>query len=308
MTIKYRQAGLEDTYSSFLIFRQALEDLSVRLNVQAITAANDPDIMVNLWERRRPHFEHIARTSEHNWLAEKDGQPVGYARSILRDGVLQLTEFFVVPGAQSAGVGRELLTRALPPSSTYRRVILASVDMRAQARYLKAGVSPLFPVYYFSHLPQQPPINSDLTFEPVAASPTSVETIGAIDKAILGYRRDVDHEWLLGYRQGYLYRRNDQPVGYGYVPKGDNTSGGPFVLLDQADFPAVLAHAENEAHKRDASKEYGFEVPMINRTAAEYLLSRHYEIDSFFEFFMTDAPERFGGLANAIITSPPFFL
>lgn len=310
MAITYRQATLEDTYATFVVFRQSLEDLSVRLNMQAITAANDPDVLANLWERRRPHHEHIVRTAEQNWIAEKDGQVIGYARSIRRGDVLQLTEFFVLPDEQSAGVGRELLTRALPKSTHYRRVILASIDTRAQARYIKSGVYPLFPVYYMARMPQKtsPRLDTTLQIQPIAAEDNVLNTLAGIDNAVLGYPRTIDHKWLLDVRQGFLYLRDGQAVGYGYVPKGENTSGGPFVLLDKGHFPAVLAHAEREAYQRSPDKEYGFEVPMVNRAAADYLLARGYQIDPFFEFFMTDAPESFGGMANTIITSPPFTL
>src|SRR6202011_6158040 len=81
----------------------------------------------------------------------------------------------------------------------------------------------------------------------------------AIDRQVLGHTRDEDHVWLATTRSGYLYRRNGQVVGYGYM--GDNNS--PFALLDAADYPAVLAHAEAQAAVR-GEFETGFEVPLIN--------------------------------------------
>jgi GNAT superfamily N-acetyltransferase len=41
------------------------------------------------------------------------GSVVGYARSLERGGLVELTEFFVHPGLQAKGVGRALLARTL---------------------------------------------------------------------------------------------------------------------------------------------------------------------------------------------------
>ena len=72
------------------------------------------------------------------WFAEDEatGEAIGYARSILRDGVRELTEFFVLPEAQGAGVGRGLLARAFPADGARHRAIVATMDPRAIARYL----------------------------------------------------------------------------------------------------------------------------------------------------------------------------
>ena len=43
------------------------------------------------------------------WVAEEDSRILGYGRSIEREGLLELTEFFVLPAAQSKGLGRALL-------------------------------------------------------------------------------------------------------------------------------------------------------------------------------------------------------
>ncbi|HEX6384206.1 MAG TPA: GNAT family N-acetyltransferase [Anaerolineae bacterium] len=254
-----------------------------------------------MWEERRSLYEHLAVTAARFWLAEQDGQLVGFARSIVRDGVCQLTELFVLPGTQSAGVGRQLLARAFPVEGARRLSIIASPDMRAQVLYLRAGVYPRFPIYYFGRTPENTPPDTDLHFEPVAVSKEVLATLAEIDEAILDHRRDDDHAWLASDRQGYLYYRASRPVGYGYVGK----RSGPFALLDARDFPAVLAHAESEAAARGQS-HFGMEVPMINRTAVDYLLSRRFRIDAFIATLMQD--KHFGRFENYIITSPPFFI
>jgi GNAT superfamily N-acetyltransferase len=253
-----------------------------------------------MWEERRPLYEHLARTAEHFGLAERDGRAIGFARSILRDGVRQLTELFVLPGEQSAGLGRELLARTFPANGATRRSIIASADFRAQALYLRAGVYPRFPIYYFGRTPEPITVPTDLTFEPITPTPESLQILGRLDGALLGHQRDLEHTWFLTDRQGYLYYRDNRPVGYGYV----GIRNGPFALLDASDFPAVLAHAETEAAVH--GREFGLEVPMVNQVAVDYLLGRGYRLDSFMAVLMSDAP--FGKFENYILTSPPFFM
>ncbi len=301
MPVSYRPATLDDSHTVYQIFQQTMLDFGQRTGVMAITGGDDPVIMENLWKRRRPLFEHLARTAEHFWLAENDGQAVGYARSILRDGVRELTEYFVLPGKQSAGVGRELLAHAFPADGAKHRSIVATTDPRAQARYLKAGVYPRFPLYYFGRQPEAVTPATDLVFEPMTDAPETFDAARAVDVALLGHRRDIDHAFLMEDRKGFLCRRDGELVGYCYV--GDRN--GPIALLNEGDFPAVLGFAENQAARR-GDGETGFEVPLVNKAAVDYLLKRGYQMDSFFAFFMSDEP--FGKFENYLFSSPPFFM
>lgn len=298
--LTFRPATLADSHTVYTIFQQSILDLGRRLGVMAVTGGDNPQVLAQLWASRRPLFEHLARTAEQFWLAEQDGQAIGYARTIVRDGVRELTEFFVLPEYQLAGVGRELLQRAFPADGVKHRVIIATPDTRSLARYLKVGVYPRFPTFYFSRPAEKVSVTSDLRPEPISLSPDNLARLRVIDLAILGHQRDIDHTWLLEVQRGYLYYRHGEPVGYGYLGQ----SQGPFALLNEADFPAVLAHAETEAAAQ--GHIFGVELPMINRAAVDYLLSRGCQMDSFFALFMSDAP--FGKFENYIFPSPPFFM
>lgn len=302
MSVVFRPGTLADTRAVYDLFEASLLDLSRRLGVMAVTGGDDPAVLAQLWDERRPLFEHLARTAEHFWVAEADGQAVGYARTILRGGVRELTEFFVRPGQQSAGVGRALLERVYPADGAARhRVIIATTDERAQARYLKLGVYPRFPIYYFSRTPEPVNVAADLQVEPVTASPETLALLRELDEAVLGHARDLDHVWLLTNRQGFVYRRGGRPAGYGYL----GFRSGPFALLEARDFPAVLAHAEAEA-ARGGRATFGVEVPMTNQAAVEHLLARGFRFDAFFALFMSDVP--LGRFENYICTSPPLFV
>jgi GNAT superfamily N-acetyltransferase len=299
--VSFRPGTVDDSYTVFTLFEETLADLSTRLGLTERTSWSDPAALGRMWEERRSLYEHLARTAEHFWLAERDGQAIGFARSILRGGLRELTEFFVRPGEQSAGVGRELLARVFPREGATHRSIIATTLPSVQALYLKTGVYPRFPVYYFSRKPESTLVTTDLTFKPITASPETLAVLGALDESLLGHRRDVDHAWLHSDRQGYVYYREAQPVGYGYV----GLRSGPFILLDVNDFPAVLAHAENEVAVQGC-EAFGLEVPMVNHVAVDYLLGRSFRLDPFITIFMSDAS--FGRFENYIITSPPFIL
>jgi GNAT superfamily N-acetyltransferase len=302
MTTTFRPGTLADSRAVFDVFASSLSDFCTRSGMPpADNVWADPEFVAGAWERREPLFAHLARTAEHFWVAESEGQVVGYARSTLNDGVRELTEYFVLPGYQSGGVGRELLARAFPPNGARRKLILATTDSRAQARYLKSGVYPRFTIQYMYRMPEKVEMETNLTCQRAAATPEVIEAAGRIDQALFGFRRDVDHEFLLNDRQGYLWYRDGQAVGYSYLGKGT----GPIALLNEADFPAVLAHAESDSAAR-GDGHFGMELPLINRAAVQYLLGRGYQIESFVVAAMSDEP--FGKFENYICSSPPFFM
>ena len=299
--VSFRRGTMEDSYAVFELFEHTLADMVRRYSSTIPTSASDPQELEKMWQRRRSLYEYLAGAADQFWIAERSGEMVGFARSLLRDGVQQLTEFFVLPDKQSGGVGKELLARAFPPIGARHRSIIATIDPRAQALYLKAGVYPRFPIYYFGRQPEAVNYPSDLEFVTLEKTAEDFAILGELDREILDHRRDEDHRWLMGDRQGYLYYRGGSPVGYGST----GASNGPFALRDPADFPSVLSHAERMAVT--GGRQYiGFEVPMVNRAAVDYLLVQRYRIDNFIALWMCD--EMFGNFDRYIVTSPPFFL
>jgi len=212
-----------------------------------------------------------------------------------------LSEFFVLPANQSAGVGRELLARAFSPDGARRRVVLATPDARAQALYLGSGVYPRSPYVFFSRAPEAVPADTGLTFEPVGGTPETLAACAEIDREVLDVRRDGLHRFLVEHRQLYLYRRGTRAVGYGYV--GEET--GPIALLSPSDFPAVLAHAERLAAERGLAKHQVI-VPLVNGAAVSHLLARKYRLGNGQFFCMSSEP--FGKLDQYVLSGTIAFL
>ncbi|HET9908262.1 MAG TPA: GNAT family N-acetyltransferase [Anaerolineales bacterium] len=299
MTISYRIGRMEDSQSVFEVFVKAIMDYGKRMGVMAITGGDDPAVVESLWQRRRSMFEFLAQDAAQFWVAERDGEIIAYARSIEHDGLQELTEFFVAPSHQSAGVGNELLSRAFPITEARYRTIIATLDERALYRYMKAGVYGRFPFKYFYRKAEKVDIETDLTIEPMQLD-THIEAINQIDRALLSHTRQPIHQWVKTTRDGFVYKRKKEIVGYGYV----GSSSGPFAVLDDNDFPAVLAHAESLMAEQ--GKEFGAQTPLINTKAIRYFIERKYQIDSFSAIFMSNVP--FGKFENYLGFSPEFFM
>ena len=296
-----RPGTLDDLRSAYDVLTTALADLERRMGrPEGDNFWLDPAFIADYWQRSRPLFTHLARTAEQYWVAEEDGRIIGFARTTLHDGVRELTEFFVLPAFQGRGVGRDLLARSFPPEGARRRAIIATMDVPALARYLKCGVYPRFPIGYFFRQLQPAAISTDLEVRPATAGADTLTALRIIDRAILGFERDLDHQFLLQDRQAYLYYREGRLAGYGYYGKG---AAGPVALLDETDFPAVLARAETEAAARN-EEEFGMNLPLANRAALDYLLGRGYKLDAFMMLFLSDQP--FGRFENYILSNPFF--
>jgi hypothetical protein len=166
-------------------------------------------------------------------------------------------------------------------------------------RYLSAGVYARFPIKYVYRKAERVVIETDLSIEPLEIE-SQLEDLNRIDRQIVGHARGSIHRWIAATRAGYVYKRNGNIVGYGYVGGGN----GPFAVLDEDDFPAVLAHAESLMAEK--GEDFGTETPFINRKAIEYFTQRKYQIDSFTVLFMSNEP--FGKLENYLCFSPIFFM
>ena len=300
MGITFRQGTEADSFLVFNVFIETVMDLGDRLGIMTITGGDDSQVIDSLWETRESMFVHLARTADQFWVAEQDGRLVGYARAIRRGPVQELTEFFVLPDCQSAGMGGELLQRAFPRGDEQYRVIVATLDERAMVRYLKAGVYPRFPLKTFSKSPEPCSLDPDIVAQPMEGSQSETEVLNEIDLQVLGHTRQQDHTWIRSRRLGYIYRRQGEAVGYGYLGRNN----GPFALLYPGDFPAVLAHAETVAVGR--WDRIGVEIPMINTAAVDYLLAQGFRMDAFTTMFMVNRP--FGKFDHYIFFSPPFFI
>ncbi len=255
------------------------------------------------WAGIEPVHRYLEHHAAEWWVAENDeGRLDGYARSIERGGLFELTELFVRPGAQSRGVGRELVSRAFPVGRGDLRVIIATTDVRALARYHAAGVIARFPMFTFVGEPS-PAAPGEMVTSRVERDAADLELIRGIEKLVLGHARSTaELEWMLEFREGYLYRRGPRTVAFSFISADGS---GPIMAGDPADLAEVLLHVESRAHELGVAK-LELEVPSVNATAVGHLSSRGFRIDPWMNLLMSNRP--FGQFDRYVGFNPPIFL
>ena len=298
MTESYhlRRGTPADARTALDIFVPAVRDLTARQGQPW-----EPDL-ATLWPRMQPLLEHLAAHAAEWWIAEDaaTGRPIGYARSMKRGGLFELSEFFVVPGSQSAGVGTALLDRAFPLGRGEVRAIIATTDNRAQSRYYRAGCSARFPIAGLEAEPRLADVPPGL--DAVRASSGDIAELCRIEAAVLEFDRGAEFDWLLEQREGYLYRRDGAAVGFGFIGPGGS---GPIASLEADDQAPILAHLERRAAELRLPR-LSLEVPMVNEVAVRHLLARGFQMEPIFTFLMSSRP--FGRFDRFIGLSPPFVL
>ena len=215
--IHLRRAGEDDEQATFDVMRKAM---GYDMN----------------WTHHSPTRRHLrAAPASSFWVAEEiprfgKARIVGYAHSIVRDGVWSLTEFFVLPTHHRQGIGRALLSRCLADgdrAGADTRLVLASQHPSADALYIRsAGCFPRVPMFLLSGpaanlqmLPAgivariqdevlpgdalRPPswasgfateeTVSELIAAPVLLTPDAQAQLDTLDRDIVGYSRAPEH-------------------------------------------------------------------------------------------------------------------
>ncbi len=245
---RLRRGTPEDTRPAFDVFLPAIRDLTTR---QGSPWEPDQD---ELWAELSPMLERLAVHAAEWWVAEdpQSGELIGYARSVDRGGLFELTELFVHPSRQSAGVGADLISHAFPEGRGEVRAIIATTDVRAQARYYGAGTAARFPIVAVEGPPHAADLDPEVEIVRLEDGADTAPLI-EIESAILEFDRGDEFAWLLAQREGYLYRRAGAPIGFSFVSRAGM---GPIAALDPDDIVPILSP------RRDASRGAPHRVPL----------------------------------------------
>jgi ribosomal protein S18 acetylase RimI-like enzyme len=137
-----RKVRPDDLEEAWRVHVAASNDLMVR---RGRPAARPPDAPVASDARAG-----LASDPDGYFCAIEEGQIRGMVSALVRGRVWYLSMLFVLPGDQSRGLGRALLEPALAygeARGTEIRCTWATLDPRAQARYVMAGMAPRWPIY-----------------------------------------------------------------------------------------------------------------------------------------------------------------
>jgi GNAT superfamily N-acetyltransferase len=232
--------------------------------VWRVHVASSSDLAVRRGRPARPADEPVpsdarvalASDPDGYFCAVEEGRIRGMISALVRGRVWYLSMFFVLPGDQERGLGRALLERALAYGETRGvevRSVWSSLDPRAQARYVMAGMAPRWPIYRVegdaeavARLEQRMglgPRARELACDPGVAQKLTAEVFGH-DRA-----EDLAH-WRADGGQGVALERGGELTGFAYR-RGQRI--GPAAGRDETALIQAVAAAATAAASGGAS-------------------------------------------------------
>jgi len=195
------------------------------------------------------HVQLLVTDPALQWVAEDDGELLGAACALVREGLWGLSLLVVHPRAQGAGLGRALLDRVLVDAG--RGIICSSDDPAALRRYAAAGFDLLPYVELGGRLRREalPPASGVRD-----GSVADLDAVASVDRRVRGAAHGSD--WLVALRGGARLLVSDG--GYALSGRGNVVALAAF---DEATATSLLAAALH------ATSEERVHVPFV--TAAE---------------------------------------
>ena len=311
--VAYRPPRPSELADCALVWYSAVDDYMARLNRPLPSPNLDPllTLLKHLLDTDPERFLVAVRAAGAGSQQGRE-QVIGFGIAAQREHVWFLSQLYVLPHEQGKGIGRALLTQILPslePQPADGAVSTDAADVGATAGALGGpdlrdrrpgvlatctdSVQPISNGLYarYGIVPRVPVFNLVGTPNPSALArlPAGIEAVPfgrgdprpaleSIDRAVLGYPRAADHEFLRATgRTGFVYRSDDgEPIGYGY--SSDVGRFGPVALLDETTTAPVLGHLMSAIRPRGATSAW---VPGANDRAMVALLRAGLRIEGF---------------------------
>lgn len=169
-----------------------------------------PPHRAELWQIRTRHL--LATDPAGCWVAEADGQVVGFATSLVRELMWILASYAVRPGLQGRGLGRGLLDAALHHGrGCLRGMLNASDDPQALRRYAVAGfrLTPQLLLHGRVERSVLPVVRHVRD-----GTPGDRDLLDSLDRRTRGAAHGPDHD-IIGRELRLLV--TDRPAGSGYA-------------------------------------------------------------------------------------------
>ena len=219
------------------------------------------------------------------WVAEVDGDLIGFGIAVQREHVWYLAALHVRPAYQARGVGAEIVRRALA-AATPGSLLTVGADARNPASNGLYGRFGMFPETPLVELAGPAPAGPTDVLEPGLPS---AATLAAIDRATLDVARPQDHEFWASVPglHSFTVVRNAKPIGYAYV-QADGAIG-PVAVLDPTDL-AVAVGASIAVAARLGATTARVRIPGVARDAVTRLLARGWRYGDSVTLVLTSAP------------------
>ena len=261
-----------------LIFRPARADELQRAQELVVLSIND------LTERhgfgrmatvRLPEFQLFCLQDDPDglWVAEADGEIVGFALSWVCGDLWFLAELFVAPGQQGRGIGNGLLARTLEHArkagATNKSLITFTFNVVSQGLYIRHGLFPRLPIYLFSVARDalMPRLKGEtLRSTPIEPTAAHLAALSALDVGSLGISREKHHRYLLGdaTMKGVLLYDRGECIGYAYVSATGHV--GPVAVAKECGMDVAFRTALSLAAAGGAAQVSAF-IPGVSEAA-----------------------------------------
>lgn len=265
MPISIRPAREEDLEAGLAVVATAFNDLRTRNGLRPVA------LRTTAFQR----FGH-AEDASGLWVAEDGGRVIGFAYSWTRQRFWYLAQLFVLPQVQAGGVGQALLSRTLEQAArndaTNHVLITLGYNMASTGLYIRNGLYPREPLYRLvapaSGLVARIPEDAGTTAAPLPAWPAEGAWLGAVEEAVIGFRRTTQHGFLQSTpgMRALLCTQEDRPAGYAYVSAEGHV--GPLLAAPGTDEARVVL-----AGVRAAAEGGAAQVSLIVPGRAERVLA-----------------------------------
>jgi len=194
-----------------------------------------------------------------SWVAEEDGEVVGYAAAWERDGHWFLCDLFVHPAGQAGGIGTRLLDLTWGDGPERRMTLADAIQPVSNGMYARRGLVPATPMLELGGTPR---VDSGV-LEPAAPEPGA---LAAVDAVAYGFDRTGDHVHWSTVRPATVWLRDSEPVAYSY-----STPSGRIGPVAGVDPPAAAAALRSELARADG--EVSLDAPGSARDVVEAALA-----------------------------------
>jgi GNAT superfamily N-acetyltransferase len=240
MAATIRPAGDDDLETADALVVGSINDLAERHGFGSI-ATRSPPLLQRFSRRDNP---------EGLWVADDQGEIVGFVFSWTNEDLWFLAQLFVKPDRQADGLGGILMEKALAHArmrgARIRALITFAFNRASQGLYMRHGFYPVTPLYVMSapkavvaaRLKESP-----LSAEPLQLRDAASDWLVAIDQVAFGVSRAKHHAYMMteGGLRGFAFRAGAERVGYAYL-SGDGHVG-PIAVSNGRHLPDVLSAA-----------------------------------------------------------------
>jgi GNAT superfamily N-acetyltransferase len=184
------------------------------------------------------------------WIAEADGDIVGFTFSWAIEDFWFLSELFIDPARQGDGIGGVLMARTFEHArnngARNRALITFAFNTVSQGLYIKHGMFPRVPLCYVRAeraALKERARHEQLRAVRIADTPTHSKLLEQIDRSTLGFSRAKHHRFLRsdGTVRGFLLYRGEDCIGYAYLSSSGHI--GPLAVLQRDDMGDAFTSA-----------------------------------------------------------------